>query len=87
MVGKCGTLLVGGYLHLHFLFISYGVAPSLSSASNKLIENLGGVFLMQYRVWPLANFVNFKFVPERLRVLTSNVLSVFWNAYLCTRLA
>ncbi|KAI2513733.1 hypothetical protein MHU86_516 [Fragilaria crotonensis] len=62
-------------------------APSLSSASNKLIENLGGVFLMQYRVWPLANFVNFKFVPERLRVLTSNVLSVFWNAYLCTRLA
>ena len=72
---------------LTFVLVIFDVAPSFSSASHKLMENLGGVFLMQYRVWPLANFVNFKFVPERLRILTSNVLSVFWNAFLCTRLA
>jgi len=75
----------------HTLFTFYiiytNTAPLWSLATQKLVENLGSVFLMQYKVWPLVNYFVFKFVPERMRVLTSNIVSVFWNAYLCTRLA
>mmetsp|Transcript_42337 Transcript_42337/g.83147 ORF Transcript_42337/g.83147 Transcript_42337/m.83147 type:complete len:223 (-) Transcript_42337:195-863(-) len=34
------------------------------------------------RFWPLANVVNFGFVPVELRVLYNNMLSLFWTGYL-----
>lgn len=61
--------------------------PSLLSAHKKCLEQVSKVFLMQYRVFPLANFINFAFVPEQLRVLYCNIISVFWNIYLFTILA
>jgi hypothetical protein len=33
-------------------------------------------------VWVPANFVNFRFVPLRYRVLFSNAVAVIWNTYL-----
>ena len=53
----------------------------------KCMDQIAKVFLMQYRVFPLANGINFLFVPEQLRVLGSNIVSVFWNVYLCTLIA
>lgn len=89
-VNKNPRYLKQDYLS-HTLFTFYiiysNTAPLWSLATQKLVENLGSVFLMQYKVWPLVNYFVFKFVPERMRVLTSNLVSVFWNAYLCTRLA
>lgn len=35
-----------------------------------------------YVLWPLAHYLNFKFVPSEHRVLYNNVVSVAWNAYL-----
>lgn len=35
-----------------------------------------------YKLWPLANAINFSLVPLKLRVLFANVVSVFWNMYL-----
>jgi protein Mpv17 len=61
--------------------------PSLSRAHTKCIKEMGKVILMQYRVYPLCNAINFAFVPEQLRVLYSNTVSAFWNIYLCTIIA
>ena len=57
--------------------------PSLSDANAKCLEQISKVLLMQYRVMPLSNLINFGFVPKELRVLYSNTVSVFWNIYLC----
>ena len=62
-------------------------APNLAAAHTKCIEEIGSVYLMQYYIWPIVNWINFAYVPERLRVLAGNIVSVFWNAYLCTRVA
>jgi len=35
-----------------------------------------------YKIWPLANLINFSVVPLKFRVLFANVISVFWNMYL-----
>jgi len=61
--------------------------PSWHGVTEKLREELYGVILMNYRLWPLVNYLNFTFTPENLRVFVSNLVSVFWNAYLCTRVA
>ena len=59
----------------------------MALAKTKMMKEIADVFLMQYYVWPGLNFLNFSVVPENLRVLYSNIISVFWNAYLCTRIA
>lgn len=34
-----------------------------------------------WKLWPLANFISFAFVPLELRVLFGNVVSVGWSVY------
>ncbi|KAK9818637.1 hypothetical protein WJX74_006768 [Apatococcus lobatus] len=36
-----------------------------------------------YVIWPIANLINFLFIPSRLRVLYLNVLQMAWNVVLC----
>mmetsp|Transcript_16221 Transcript_16221/g.24505 ORF Transcript_16221/g.24505 Transcript_16221/m.24505 type:complete len:272 (-) Transcript_16221:171-986(-) len=62
-------------------------APTWASATEKLKLELVNVFVTQYKVWPVFNMIIFGLVPEHFRVLTSNVVAVFWNAYLCTRVS
>ena len=40
---------------------------------------------MNYNLWPMANFINFYFVPPIWRVLYSNLVSVVWETYLSTQ--
>ena len=61
--------------------------PSLASAHKKCLEQVSKVIVTQYKIYPLTNFINFFFVPTQLRVLYSNIVSVFWNIYLCAILA
>lgn len=58
--------------------------PMMTLAHAKCKEQIANVLLMQYCVWPAANWTVFAFVQENLRVLATNLISVFWNAYLCT---
>ena len=62
-------------------------APILAVATRKVQLEIRDVFITQYKVWPIWNLINFGLIPERLRVLFSNIFSVFWNAYLCTRIS
>lgn len=38
--------------------------------------------LANWKLWPAAQIINFKFVPLQHQVMYSNVIAVFWNAYL-----
>ena len=58
----------------------------LHQAYIKTKQNIRHVILMQYRIFPIANTINFALVPEQLRVLFSNTVSLFWNIYLCSTL-
>ena len=37
---------------------------------------------VNFAVWPLVQFINFKFVPLDLRVLVVNVVALGWNCFL-----
>lgn len=62
-------------------------APSFLAAHTQCKAQLASVLIMQYYIWPISNWINFAYVPESLRVLFSNLVAVFWNAFLCTRIA
>jgi hypothetical protein len=48
------------------------------AVSNDLLSPL----LANWAVWIPFQFMNFRFVPTQLQVLSNNVMSVFWNAYI-----
>jgi protein Mpv17 len=65
------------------------LGPVAQRATSKMMQggNLVSVFLANWAVWIPAQWITFAFVPERLRVIVSNIVSVFWNCYLCTKVA
>jgi hypothetical protein len=78
------------YLVFYYLLetiIQLHQMPSIEHALSKCQQHAVPVILMQYRLFPIANLINFAFVPEPLRVLFSNTVSLFWNIYLCSVVA
>lgn len=63
-----------------WFFFAIGVLEgrTLAETRAKVSREFVGLILMQWRVWPLASLINFKFVPPQLRVLTLNVVGVGW---------
>lgn len=48
----------------------------------KLKRDYRATLYNNYRLWPLANLINFAIVPPAFRVLYSNCVSVIWETYL-----
>lgn len=56
----------------------------------KLYTDFSGVQKNGWRLWPLASWITYQFVPLRLRVLFVNVVAFFWRVpsqQSCLRLA
>lgn len=54
---------------------------SLEEAKQTLASNFYPTLIANYQVWPAVMFLNFRFVPPQLRLLTVNVVSLVWNTY------
>jgi hypothetical protein len=79
---KCGCV---SFLPTIPFVVFHQTVPNLQGTPHHLIQELPSVLLMQYKIWPLANWINFMYVPESLRVLVSNLVAVLWNIYLCSK--
>lgn len=55
---------------------------NLSQIKQKLVNNLPSIVSNQYKIWPLAQLVNFYFIPLHYRLLYVNIVAFFWNIYL-----
>ena len=42
-----------------------------------------GIYVMDCAMWPMAQMINFSFVPQHLQAVYVNVLNIGWNAFLC----
>ena len=47
----------------------------------KLHTDFSGVQKNGWRLWPLASWVTYQYIPLRLRVLFVNVVAFFWYAF------
>lgn len=86
-----GAPIVIGYFFCSYALVSHlfsGVAaltqPGVlaSSMGSKLVNDLWPTLINNWKVWPLAQTISFGFVPAELRLLWSNVVSLFWNIIL-----
>eukprot|EP00347_Sterkiella_histriomuscorum_P004424 403360511 len=55
---------------------------TLQQTSNDLQHKLVPTLISSLKVWPLAQFINFTFVPPLYHVLFTNFIQIFFNAYL-----
>ncbi|GFR81184.1 protein Mpv17 [Elysia marginata] len=55
---------------------------SLDSIKGKLKRDYSVVLLNNYKIWPMAQLINFYFLPLQHRVLFVNFIALGWNTYL-----
>ena len=77
------------YEYCEAIFGLQALGPVVERATSKMMQNgnLMAVFLANWALWIPAQICTFWFVPERFRVLVSNIVSVLWNCFLCTKVA
>ncbi|BDA41984.1 probable protein SYM1 [Coccomyxa sp. Obi] len=70
-----------------FLLLFFFATKTLEGQPHKLLETIREKYLktvlIGYIIWPLAHIINFKFVPNNLRILYVNIVQVGWNVILC----
>lgn len=65
-----------------FLFLSSMAIMEGSDPQKKLEKSYWEGLKANYMVWPVVQFVNFKFVPLEHRVLVVNIVILGWNCFL-----
>ena len=63
----------------------FSAVPLLLTALEKCRTDFRDVAIMNWRIWPITNAINFGVVPLQFRVLVNQLVSFFWFAYLSTR--
>ena len=65
-------------------FWVYGIIDRKSSEEiyKHFENNFMDALKMNYIIWPAANFINFRFVPQSYRVLFAGAVSLVWNSFL-----
>jgi protein Mpv17 len=71
-------IAVAGY----FVFRSFLEGNSIGETQQRLQSKFTDALTASWQFWPIANVLNFAFVPAQFRVLYNNSLSLLWNGYL-----
>ncbi|CAL8074393.1 unnamed protein product [Calicophoron daubneyi] len=63
-------------------FLSVLKGQSVEQWKNQMSENYPTILATNYKLWPVAQLINFNFTPLRFRVLYINTVALFWNVYI-----
>ena len=76
----------GGMLFCIWFFTDLfnGISPLslLMTLPLKVIKEMPATMLACWKMWPLANGINFAFVPLQYRLLFTNVVAIIWNVFM-----
>lgn len=67
---------------MYFSLMSMLELRSYDEIKQKLRDNYWATLKTNWLVWPLFQSFNFTVVPLEFRLLSSNILAIFWNCYL-----
>ena len=78
-------IFIGPFMFCFFVYQNFsrtwdkaGLEKGYTQAKVKTIETL----LTSWQVWPIANIINFTFVPFKYQLLFTNFVACFWNMYM-----
>lgn len=63
----------------NLLLLKKSFNEGVTDIKNKFL----GIYVMDCAMWPMAQMINFSFVPQHLQAVYVNVLNIGWNAFLC----
>lgn len=66
---------------LYFYQLGLLEGRSFDYIQHKLSSEFWTLMIANWKVWPLVNIINFKFVPNNLRVLFGNFIGFLWTIY------
>ena len=69
-----------------FLGVLTALAESLQFKSMEEIkkstkEAYGDILIMNYKIWPIAGFLNFFYMPLKYQVCFNSLVALSWNTY------
>lgn len=69
-----------------FTFVMSCMVPlanfeSIDQVKARIRESFFTILARNYMLWPLAQFVNFSYVPIAYQVMYVQVIALFWNSY------
>ncbi|EDV92010.1 mpv17-like protein [Drosophila grimshawi] len=72
------------------LVLSY-VVPCINGEQHgrivdRIKENYLSIMQRNYMLWPMAQTINFSLMPIQYQVIFAQIVAVFWNCYLSTKL-
>jgi len=79
MMAMDQTLFPPAVTSLTFFSLTLLLGGTPQGGVEKVQRDLWPTLLTNWKVWPLVQALNFKFVPPQLQVLTVNVTAVWWN--------
>jgi len=69
-----------------FVALFFCAMATVQGAPEESVKRLQDGWLdavvMNYKIWPLAQVINFRFIPVQHQVLFANFVALFWNTYL-----
>ena len=63
----------------NLLLLKKSFNEGVTDIKNKFL----GIYVMDCAMWPMAQMINFSFVPQHLQAVYVNILNIGWNAFLC----
>ncbi len=73
----CDQIIFSSLYTLFFL-----TAIPLMTGEKVKYDKFAEIYIMDWKVWPLLQLVNFTFVPVYLQPIYVNMVNIAWNAYL-----
>ena len=67
---------------MYFATMSLMQTKNVEDAKKNVREKAWTTLINSYKIWPLFQMANFYFVKPDFRLLTVNIVSLFWNCYM-----
>ncbi|CEM18202.1 unnamed protein product [Vitrella brassicaformis CCMP3155] len=75
------------FLALNFVVVGLAEGRSPQAIARELQSRLFDVWKKNVCLWPIVGLIQYRYVPPKLRVFVGNLVSVFWTAYLLSRIS
>ncbi|KAG0178120.1 hypothetical protein DFQ29_003936 [Apophysomyces sp. BC1021] len=76
------TMFAPAGLTLFFTVMGYAESGKWRGVQEKFHDAFVPALITNYKIWPLVQFINFKFMPIQYRVPFVSSLGILWNVYL-----
>ena len=70
------------YLLIYLTALAALRGDGLNEINSRIKRDMYPTLMDSYKVWPLAQMINFYLLPLKFQIIFINVIALFWNIYI-----